>query len=295
MVYGLGSIVADILMLSDDIKLNTKNLVNIQKIQIGGVIPSALMALSKLGIKSSFVSVIGQDPLGEILISMLVKEEIKVNSVIKRKESQTPIACVIVDKKTGARTSFYSTGEYSNIMISDIDNKLHEEIELLILDGHNIELAENMIESTRSKGMKILLDLGSPKKDLDRLIRKSDVIIVPQLYWKTVWPENLPNEIIKELVKKGPEIIVLTMDEKGSLIANREEIFLQAAFPVKVVDTNGAGDIFFGAFAYGLLKKWDIKKIANFSSAAAAISCTKVGKEYPTLSEVQMFLQNYDH
>ena len=73
---------------------------------------------------------------------------------------------------------------------------------------------------------------------------------------------------------------------------SREGIFTRPAFRVKVVDTTGAGDVFHGAFIYGLLKGWSLEKTAQFSSAVSAIKCMKLGGRagISSLGKVKEFL-----
>lgn len=74
-----------------------------------------------------------------------------------------------------------------------------------------------------------------------------------------------------------------------------EEIFHSPGFPVKVVDTTGAGDVFHGAFIYGLLEKWDLKKTAQFACATAAMKCRELGGRagIPSLVEAMKFMRSF--
>jgi sulfofructose kinase len=67
----------------------------------------------------------------------------------------------------------------------------------------------------------------------------------------------------------------------------------QPAFKVGVVDTTGAGDVFHGAFSFGLSKGWEIHRIVEFASAVAAIKCTKLGGRagIPSYDKVIEFLR----
>lgn len=58
---------------------------------------------------------------------------------------------------------------------------------------------------------------------------------------------------------------------------------------VKALDSTGAGDIFHGAFVYGLVKKFSLEKTLKFANYAGAISVTRVGGRYsmPTLEEMK--------
>jgi sugar/nucleoside kinase (ribokinase family) len=59
------------------------------------------------------------------------------------------------------------------------------------------------------------------------------------------------------------------------------------AFQVHAIDTTGAGDIFRGAFIYGLLQNWSLERIMGFANAAAGLSCSRLGARagIPTLAE----------
>jgi sugar/nucleoside kinase (ribokinase family) len=46
---------------------------------------------------------------------------------------------------------------------------------------------------------------------------------------------------------------------------------------VECVDSTGAGDVFHGAFIYGLKQGWELQRILDFSNAAAALNCTVIG------------------
>jgi sulfofructose kinase len=69
-------------------------------------------------------------------------------------------------------------------------------------------------------------------------------------------------------------------------------------FPVRAVDTTGAGDAFHGAFIYGMLgffqdTKWDLHKVATFANAVAAINCQTLGgrRGLPDLAQVENLIR----
>ena len=91
----------------------------------------------------------------------------------------------------------------------------------------------------------------------------------------------------------GPRIFVETVGEEGSYTITREEQFHTPAFPVDVVDTTGAGDVFHGAYIVGMLHGWDLRQIAQFSTAVSALKCTRLGGRagIPDLASTLHFLQ----
>ena len=91
----------------------------------------------------------------------------------------------------------------------------------------------------------------------------------------------------------GPRLIVQTEGAGGSYTVAAHERFHTPAFAAPVVDTTGAGDVFHGAYIVGLLHGWDLRGIAQFATAVAAIKCAKLGGRagIPSLAETQAFLK----
>ena len=279
LVAGFGSVVVDTLMIADEIRANHKNRVVHQAIQVGGVIPTALIVLSRLGVKTQMHTTIGDDLFGEALLAIFQKEGVGLGTIIKIKNTETPLAFVVIHKKTGNRTSFYTTGSFPTTADHSFADVLKNKPQYLLVDGHNQDGTFSFIKKAKKTNTKVLLDLGSPKRGMDRLISEVDAVIVPQAFSSTMWPSQKPEEIIRNVLSSGPTLVVHTMEEKGCIVGQKNELLYQPSFTVKAVDTNGAGDFFFGSFTYGLLNQWTLKKTAEFAAAAAAFSCTKIGKD----------------
>jgi sulfofructose kinase len=70
----------------------------------------------------------------------------------------------------------------------------------------------------------------------------------------------------------------MTLGSLGSLVMGADGSVVSApGYEVDVVDTTGAGDVFHGAFLYGLLSGWSAERTLDFSNAAAALCCTAPG------------------
>ena len=97
-------------------------------------------------------------------------------------------------------------------------------------------------------------------------------------------------EIFAQIEAINQKIAVITLGERGLLYRNEEgEICRLPACQVQAVDTSGAGDIFHGAFAYGLYKKFPLLENLKQSSVTSALSVQKIGSQaaIPTLEEVR--------
>jgi len=81
------------------------------------------------------------------------------------------------------------------------------------------------------------------------------------------------------LLGQGMRRIVITLGERGSLLAGSEGMELIPAFKVQAVDTTGAGDAFIGSFAVFLGEGVPEKEALTRANLYAALSTTKVGTQ----------------
>lgn len=80
-----------------------------------------------------------------------------------------------------------------------------------------------------------------------------------------------------EMLKKGVEVVVVKMGEKGSYVKTREESFETASYPVKTISTVGAGDAFDAAFLFARSNGRNLRLAAKFANLVAAYGVTKIG------------------
>ena len=81
------------------------------------------------------------------------------------------------------------------------------------------------------------------------------------------------------LLKKGVEIVIITLGTKGAYFATDKESHLVKGFKVEAQDTTAAGDTFNGALAVAVSEGKSIVDAIKFANAAAAISVTKIGAQ----------------
>ncbi len=86
--------------------------------------------------------------------------------------------------------------------------------------------------------------------------------------------------------------VVLKMGDQGCLFDDGERRIHVPAFPVSVMDSTAAGDIFNAGLAVALAEAMPVEQALRFANAAAAISVTRAGAQasIPTRAEVDSFL-----
>ena len=246
--------------------------------QGGGMVSTALVTLSRLGVSTAFAGKVGNDMAGRA-----VKEEFDLYGVdsahlVVEPGASTPVSMILVDESTGQRT-IMAGGTTVEMSPSEIPTGMITAARYLHLDTTGRQAALAAAEIARGSGVPVVLDADSLSRpqDIEDLLRATDYLIASQVFAEALTGRSDPTESAKSLSHYGSSVTVVTLGEEGSYTLSDGRSFHTPAFPVEVVDTTGAGDVYHGAYIFGLLQEWSREKTAVFSSAVAALSCTRLG------------------
>jgi len=293
-VVGMGLNAVDFLCIVPHYpKFNTKvEMLEFNK-QGGGQIATAMVALSRWGISTSYIGKVGDDDLGKFTIQELRKEKVDIKNIVIEKGTTSQFAFIFIDKKSGERTIVWKREDKTHLRPSDIKKEDITAGYILHLDGHEIEAALQGAKWAKEEGIRIVLDAESTKKGTDKLIRLTDVLITSEDFPKKFLGITDLKKALKEMHAMGPEIVIITRGKKGAVALAKKEYIKSAGFPVKTKDTTGAGDVFHAGFIYGLIKRWSINKTLLLANASAALKCRELGgrKGIASLKEINSFLK----
>ncbi len=262
--------------------------------QCGGPASTALVTLSRLGIKTSFVGSISDDPIGVEILKGLRADRVDFSFLKVTLGYTSQFAFIAISRESGNRTIFWHRGSVPPLKKEDVDLSPFSGARVLHLDGLMIEASIEAARQAKERGLKVVLDAGTMRDGSLELVSQIDVLIASARFAVPLVGEDSPAEkALETLSHFGPKEIVITLGSKGSVGWNIGEIIGQSAFPVEVVDTTGAGDVYHGAYLYGLLQGWDMRKCMRFSSATSALKCRAIGARagIPTLQETYRFLE----
>ena len=242
----------------------------------GGPVPTALVALSRFGAHTRFMSKIGSDEPGKLVKAGLEQEKVDVTHIVEQKGSRTQTAFIVVNTHDGKRTIFWSKTTAQPFFRKDFSPSFLKDIHFLHLDGYHPEIALEAAACARKLSIPVMLDAGKMRDHLHKLIPLCDYVVCSEQF-SSQFGKSDHEKTLKELRTMGVKTTTVTLGIKGSLTASENEYFHQPSYKVDLVDTTGAGDVFHGAYIYGLLKKWPLKEIVTFASAAAAVNCSQLG------------------
>lgn len=262
--------------------------------QGGGPVAQALVTLVRLGATAGFVGRIGDDDAGALIRAGLADEGVDVTHLQTAPGARSLQSMILVDKDTGKRSICAFRGTAGEI---DLDDRTRDYLcsgRFLHLDGHSVGAAVVAARQAAQRGVRVCLDAGAGT-DIDYLlplVRETHVLVAAERFTMAISPDGTVATGASHLLGLGPKIVVVTLGERGSYTLSASAEFSTAPFPVSVVDTTGAGDVFHGAYLYGLLQGWDLASSAEFAGATAALKCTQLGGRaaIPRLPDVLAFM-----
>ena len=265
-------------------------------VQGGGPVPTAMATMAKLGAGVTFVGKVGDDYEGRMIRSELKKVKVNTDFLIIDEKARSLKAFIWVDKNSGKRTVALDKTRMKPVRPEEISYLKDVSFEYLHLDGRDIDASIFLAKKAKKDCSEIILDLGSLRENLEELFPLVDYLVVSKKFSYDYTQLQDLSQACLELKKIGFKCVVITLSEKGCVWTNSLKVDYFPGFKIEVVDTTGAGDVFHGAFIFGLLKKWKMEKIIDFASACAALKCRKLGgrEGIPNLKEVQGFLKKRD-
>jgi len=263
--------------------------------QGGGPVATALVTLARLGCNTSFISLVGDDADGKFIIAEFKREGVDTTGIIIDKSIATNQAFIWIDRPTGKKSIVLNNRNHRQIAPSEIIRDHIGSVEYLLLDGRDTDACFDLIRWAKSRGAKIVLDAGSPRNSMNELLNSVDYPVVSQTFCQQFFMTDDYEQAIAVLLNRGAKAAVVTCGKQGCYGGDASGLYFQKAFAVEVIDTTGAGDVFHGAFIFGLLNRWQLPEILKFASAAAAIKCTRLGGRsgIPDLATVNKFLESY--
>jgi sugar/nucleoside kinase (ribokinase family) len=147
----------------------------------------------------------------------------------------------------------------------------------------------------RQAGKATMLDTGwdpggwNPKtQDALRALLAETTIFMPNLdEAAAITGSGDPAEAARRLALLGPGLVVVKLGNQGSLALSAGRIIRQAAVPVDVVDTVGAGDVFNAGFLHARERGEPLERCLRFGAATAAIYISRGHNRFPSAEEVR--------
>ena len=257
---------------------DTKMRATASKTAGGGPVATGLVAARKLGVDAAYIGVLSDDNGGKFLKEDFEKYGVKTD-LIEIKSGYRSFASVLwLCADTATRTCVFDKGDLPPLVLNEASKQAIRDAEILMVDGNEMDAAVESAKIAKESGTKVLYDCGGLYDGVGRLLALTDIMIPSEEFALGHTGLNTAEEAAKKLFDTyNPEVVVITQGKKGGLLYGGNVIIYYPIYPAEVVDSNGSGDVFHGAFAAAVTKGYDYLKCCHFSSAVSGLKCTGIG------------------
>ena len=293
-VIGVGACVLDTYIEMDsypkeDIKIRANRVFSCG----GGPVGNALVGIAKLGVQATYLGSLSNDAYGHQLVDEFKQFGVNTNNIKLLDNIDAFKAFIILGEDKGTRTVLFDKGTIPDDP-SILNLEAIQDFDVLHLDGNFMNLAIESAKIAKKYHKIVSLDAGSPYPRVEELLPYVDILIPSESFaLKFTGKDTVDDAIMDLYLKYKPKVLVVTQGPRGGTYIENEKIHHYDAFKINCVDSNGAGDIFHGAFLVAYLEGKSLLDSIYFASATSALKCMKVGvrNALPNKNEVEAFLK----
>jgi len=265
--------------------------------EVGGGF-NVLTSAARQGLAAAYGGMHGVGPFGDVARKRLKQERIDVLQP-PLSTMDTGVTVALVDAE-GERTFATTFGAEGQLRPDDLRRIRLFPDDVVYVSGYGLALPVNGPAvsswlSTVDSGVTVVLDPGPlaaeiPEAVLKPVLDRADWISCNEREATLLTGEDDPVKAAESLRRRNA---IVRIGAGGCVVATADGVATVPGFPVRVVDTNGAGDAHAGAFIAGLAAGLSALAAARRANAAAAISVTRRGPATgPTIDEVTKLLRD---
>lgn len=258
------------------------------------------VAAHKAGARLCFSTKLGTDAFAGVALDMMEELGMDASHVFRSDLEETGSALIMVGEDTSQNEIIVVPGACDTMTEEEIQklsgviaNSRYLLMQLEINQDAMLLAAEYAAKSQT----KIILNPAPAAKVSDELWKHVEIAIPNEV--EAAFFSGVPVRTEEDCAAaaawfhgKGVRHVIITLADRGAFYSGEGVQTLIPAFPVKAVDTTGAGDAFCGGFLAALAETGDILRSIRFASATAAISVQRIGTApaMPPREEIQAFL-----
>lgn len=254
----------------------------------GGSAANTMIGISQFGGKSFYSCKVASDEWGTFYYNDLLKEGVKTNLTDDRQEGVTG-RCMVFVTPDAERTMNTFLGITETFSENELIESELSDSEYLYIEGYLVTSETGRAAAIKAKAMaeknnvKVAMTFSDPAmaeyfgEGLTQMIGTGvDLLFCNEQEAMTYSKTNTIEDAVKEL-RKVAKKLVITLGAKGALLFDGEKTITVPSHEVKAVDSNGAGDLFAGAFMYAITNGHSFEEAGKLSTKSASVLVTQFG------------------
>ncbi len=254
----------------------------------GGSAANSIIAAQYLGARTFYSCKVADDENGHFYLNDLARAGVDYPDNCVTQNAVTG-RCLVMITPDAERTMHTSLGVSEHLSEKEIDISALQASSWVYVEGYlvtsstGLPAAIRLLTDARASGVKTALSLSDPGvvgffyDQMQRLLTCGiDILFCNEAEAKEVTRSATLEEAVQAL-KRRVKTFAVTLGARGAVIYDGLNLLTVDAPAVKAVDTNGAGDMFAGAFLAALTRGATYEGAACFANSAAAKVVTQFG------------------
>jgi sugar/nucleoside kinase (ribokinase family) len=264
-------------------------------VSCGGQTATALCTCAAMGLRARYIGTTGSDEAGRLMRDELSRRGLDITRTCVR-ETANPFAVILLDETTGERVVLWSRDPELRLRAAELDAAAVRDTRLLHVDDADEEAAIAAARLGREAGIPVTSDIERVTERTEELVALVTVPVFAEHALEPLTGEQDCERALRAIRRKHTGLLCVSLGARGAMLLVGARLHDEPGFDVPCVDTTGAGDIFRGALIVSLLRGDSAPDMLRFATAAAAVSCTRLGaiNSVPTVDEVGWMLETRD-
>ena len=268
---------------------------------------STILAARNLGLDVAALGAVGADFQGWLLLDILATAGVDTSALLAPAGSTTTTVIALADQERGEHVFLGNYGEGPEIPMTDAAHEQLKRADMVFVPGYSLveerlrPLIEGVLAVVSDSPTPLYLDVGPfmaqlERAKVERVLALTDVLLLTEDEIPFASDGETGIKACRRLLQRYPSLlIVLKLAEQGCRIMGPELDIRCHGFPVAVVDTIGAGDVFAAAFIWSRAQGYALADCGTIANAMGAASVTKAGagRGAPSCSEIQALLDEH--
>lgn len=257
--------------------------------KIGGAELNVAIGCARLGLKSGWISRIGQDDFGKHILKTVRGEGIDTSQIELVEGYQTSVYFREVMANGDSRSFYYREKSPTSTMTAEsLDENYFRNSKVLHITGvfpsindNNKEILLKAVELAKKNNLLISFDpnirlkmwtKSQAREFINKFLSEVDILLVGDEEISILIDEEDTNEAIKKFHDMGIDKVVVKRGAKGAIGSDGSNIYDVAAIkPKALIDTVGAGDGFAAGFLSAYLKGDSFEESIEFANAVGSL------------------------
>lgn len=254
----------------------------------GGSAANTIIASSYFGSKTFYSCKVASDENGEFYLQDLRDAGVDSNFHDEKEDGVTG-RCLVLISPDAERSMNTYLGISESLSVNDLNHQAIAESEYVYLEGYLVTsetgraAAIETREVAEKHQVKTALSFSDPgmveffKDGLGEMIGSGVDLVFCNRDEALGWADTDNLEDAITAIKQVAKTFAITLGPEGALVFDGKETHSIAGHQVKAIDTNGAGDMFAGAFLYGITNNYSYKQAGELASLASAQVVSQYG------------------